>query len=437
MQVGHCGNKVGQKFWELVSKEHCLDSDGQYAGVCSIPRQRIDVYYDLASDETYIPRSVFVDLEPGTLHSLQRSCYGKLFNRHNFILGKSGAANNWAKGFYGEGAELLDGIMELTRKHANECDSLQGFQMVHSIGGGTGSGLGSLMLRKLQDDYGSKIINTFSIVPSPKVSEVVVEPYNAVLSLNELIESSHETVCLDNDALHNIAGKYVDAECPKYEDLNHLIAMAMSGITTCFRFPGQLNTNLRKLKVNMVLFPRLHFFFPAVAPIPPSPQKGERPVNISDMTQQLFNPDFHMVQCNSNAGTYLTSATIFRGPFATRDIEETMVRMQDAKDIKFATWIPNNIKTAICNVPPAGMTAGATFLANSTAITVMLKRIHGQYTAMLEKGAYLHWYQTEGMEEAEFEAAKNNVAGLIDAYQEYHVASDHGSSMSTAAEQIN
>lgn len=76
MQIGHCGNKVGQKFWELVSNEHCLDSEGHYIGSTTVPRQRIDVYYDLGAHETYIPRSIFIDLEPGTLRSLQKSTYG-------------------------------------------------------------------------------------------------------------------------------------------------------------------------------------------------------------------------------------------------------------------------------------------------------------------------------------------------------------------------
>lgn len=296
--------------------------------------------------------------------------------------------------------------------------------VIFSLGGGTGSGLGSLTLNKLKEEFGSKIINTFSIVPSPKVSEVVVEPYNAILSINELIQSSDEAVCLDNEALHDIAEKYVSAPCPKYDDLNHLIAMAMSGITTCFRFPGQLNTDLRKLKVNMVPFPKLHFLFPAIAPIPPTPQRGCKPVAISDLALQLFNPEFQMVQCNANAGTYLTSAAIFRGSFSTKDVEESMTRMQESKNLNFAPWIPNNIKTAICNVPPAGMDFGATFLANSTAINVMLQRVHNQFSAMFDKRAYLHWYEAEGMEASAFEEAKTSVADLIDAYQEYNVSSD-------------
>uniref|UniRef100_A0A336LVT1 Tubulin beta chain n=1 Tax=Culicoides sonorensis TaxID=179676 RepID=A0A336LVT1_CULSO len=423
MQIGHCGNKVGQKFWELVCNEHCLDYEGHYVGTTTIPRQRIDVYFDVGQKETYVPRSIFVDLEPGTLKGLQKAPYGNLFSPDAFLYGHNGAANNWAKGFYTEGAEMMDKILNLTRKRVENCDLIQGFQLVHSIGGGTGAGMGSLLARKLKDEYGSSIINTFSVVPSPKVSEVVVEPYSAILSLNELISSSDETVCLDNEALHDIAQKYVTSDCPKYSDLNHLIAHAMSGITTCFRFPGQLNTDLRKLKTNMIPFEKLHFFIPAIAPIPPHVFKrscgNKTGKSISDITMQLFNPDYHMCQCDHRTGTYLTAAAIFRGRFSTKDIDEQMVRIQECPGNQFASWIPNNIKTAICNVPPPSVDMSATFLANSTAINVMLRRVLKQFDSMFDRKAYLHWYKGEGMDADEFQEARNNVQSLIDEYQQF------------------
>lgn len=436
LQVGHCGNKAGQKFWELVSREHCLDATGHYAGTCTIPRQRIDVYYDMGAKEVYSPRSIFVDLEPNTIKSLSKSPYGELFNPEYFIYGHNGAANNWAKGFYTEGPELLGKIMELARRQVETCDSFQGFQMVHSIGGGTGSGFGSLILRQLNQEYGKKIINTFSVVPSPKVSEVVVEPYSAVLSLAELISSSDISVCLDNEALHDIAERHTCAGCPRYEDLNHLIALAMSGITTSLRFPGQLNSSLKKLKVNMTPFEDLHFFFPAIAPIPPQGNNGKpkgatRPSTLTDITMQLFNPENHMVDCNSKAGTYLTCAAMFRGEISTQDIDESMLRLQENPNHKFSSWIPNNIKTAICNVPPAGLDMMATFLVNSTAITHMLARVHKQFNSMFEKKAYLHWYETEGMDLGEFDEARQKVQTLIDHYLEHEEGPEASTTLSS------
>jgi len=84
-------------------------------------------------------------------------------------VGQSGAGNNWAKGHYTEGAELVDSVLDVVRKEAECCDCLQGFQLTHSLGGGTGSGMGTLLISKIREEYPDRIMLTFSIVPSPKV----------------------------------------------------------------------------------------------------------------------------------------------------------------------------------------------------------------------------------------------------------------------------
>ena len=84
----------------------------------------------------YVPRALLVDLEPGTMDSVRSGTYGALFRPDNFIFGQSGAGNNWAKGHYTEGAELVDNVLDVVRKEAEGCDCLQGFQLTHSLGGG-------------------------------------------------------------------------------------------------------------------------------------------------------------------------------------------------------------------------------------------------------------------------------------------------------------
>lgn len=83
--------------------------------------------------------------------------------------GQSGAGNNWAKGHYTEGAELVDSVLDVIRKEAEKCDCLQGFQLTHSLGGGTGSGMGTLLVSKIREEFPDRIMVTFSVVPSPKV----------------------------------------------------------------------------------------------------------------------------------------------------------------------------------------------------------------------------------------------------------------------------
>lgn len=166
---------------------------------------RIDVYYnEAANTNTYTPRAVLVDLEPGTMDSVRSGPYGQLFRPDNFVFGQSGAGNNWAKGHYTEGAELVEAVMEVIRREAEHCDCLQGFQLTHSLGGGTGSGLGTLLVSKIREEYPDRIMATFSVVPSPKVSDTVVEPYNATLSVHQLVENTDETFCIDNEALYDI-----------------------------------------------------------------------------------------------------------------------------------------------------------------------------------------------------------------------------------------
>ncbi|KAG6844689.1 alpha-tubulin [Tephrocybe sp. NHM501043] len=102
---------------------------------------------------------------------------------------------------YTEGAELIDSILDVTRKQAEPCDALQGFQIIHSLGGGTGAGLGSLLLSKIREEFPDRMLATFSIIPSPKVSETIVEPYNAMLSMHQLLDNGDLTFCIDNEAL--------------------------------------------------------------------------------------------------------------------------------------------------------------------------------------------------------------------------------------------
>merc|ERR1712240_290634 len=181
LQAGQCGNQIGAKFWEIISDEHGIDPTGSYAGTSELQLERISVYYNEATGGKYVPRAVLVDLEPGTMDSVRSGPFGAIFRPDNFVFGQSGAGNNWAKGHYTEGAELVDSVLDVVRKESESCDCLQGFQLTHSLGGGTGSGMGTLLISKIREEYPDRIMNTYSVVPSPKVSDTVVETYNSHL----------------------------------------------------------------------------------------------------------------------------------------------------------------------------------------------------------------------------------------------------------------
>ena len=405
-----------------MAAEHGIDPTGAYVGDNELQLQRINVYFNEGQEGRYVPRAVLTDLEPGTMDSIRSGTYGSLFRPDNFIFGQSGAGNNWAKGHYTEGAELVDNIMEATRKEAEACDVLQGFQITHSMGGGTGSGMGTLLVSKIKEEYPDRIISTYSVIPSPKVSDTVVEPYNATLSIHQLVENADQCYALDNEALYDICFRTLKLSNPTYSDLNHLIANAITGTTCSLRFPGQLNCDLRKLAVNMVPFPRLHFFLVGFAPLTAFSSQGFRVLTVPELTQQAFDAKNMMCAADPRHGRYLTCAMMFRGKISSEVVDDQMFQMVNKHSSYFVEWIPNNLKASICDIPPKGLEMSSVFIGNSTAIQEAWKRVADQFTVMFRRKAFLHWYTGEGMDEMEFTEAESNLNDLVSEYQQYQDA---------------
>jgi len=418
IQVGQCGNQIGNRFWQTVIAEHNLDGSGKYTGeAADVDLDKVSVYMRSAG-ERYVPRACLVDLEPGTVDVIKASPVGTLFKPDNFVFGASGAGNNWAKGHYTEGAELIEEALDVVRKEVENCDCPQGFQICHSLGGGTGSGMGTLVLLKLRDAYPDRILATFSVYPSPKVSDTVVEPYNAVLSTHQLLENADETFIIDNEALYNISHNVLKQNAPTYADLNYLISCVMAGVTASLRFPGKLNGDLRKLGVNLVPFPRLHFFLISQAPLQSKDNKAYQLVNVQELTNQCFSPRNFFSNVKPDDGKYMTASLLFRGAMSTQEVDENMEKRQSANSDDFVEWIPNNLKTSVVNVPPKDAKQSCTFVANTTALKGIFQRLATQFGAMYKRKAFLHWYKGEGMDEMEFQEADKNVRDLITEYQD-------------------
>ncbi|KAF8318992.1 tubulin-domain-containing protein [Clavulina sp. PMI_390] len=404
--------QIGESFWKTILAEHGIDNDGHYVGSDPLQTERAGVYFtevNSGSQIKYIPRS----LRSGPL--------GRLYRPDTFIHGESGAGNNWAKGYYTEGAELVESILEVLRQQVEQCESFQGFQIIHSLGGGTGSGLGTLLAAKVREEVPDGMISTFSVLPSPKMSDTVVEPYNAMLSMHQLTENSDLTVCIDNDALYDLSARQ-GHKAPEFSHLNNTIAMVMAGVSTSLRFPGQLNSDLRKLAMNLVPFPRLHYLAPSYAPLDDIKNRNYSALTTAELTASIFDRKNMLCAINPSMGKYLTAATIYRGKIASRDAEAAVHDIQRKQSSLFVEYIPDNVSTTLCSVAPVGQTKAATCLGNTTAIAEIFQRTQTSYAAMFKRRAYLYWYSQEGMDEMEFTEAESNVLDLMAEYQQYQEA---------------
>lgn len=425
IQAGQAGNQVGEAFWGMLLAEHGLDQSGMYHGNNPQEIERIGTFFTevgSSGEPKYVPRSVQIDLEAGVTNRIRSGPMGGLFRPDTYITGDSGAGNNWAKGFYTEGAEIVESIIDVVNKQAEACDSLQGFQLLHSLGGGTGAGLGTLVLSKLREEFPDRMLSTFSVLPSPKVSETVVEPYNALLSLHQLIQTSDMTITLDNEALYDIAVRTLKTTSPAFTDLNNIIAKVMCGVSTSLRFPGQLNGDLRKLGMNLIPFPRLHFLMPSYAPIIHPNSKSFQKVSVPELISAMFDRKNLLVAADPRFGRYLTVATIFRGKVSSSEAERGVMELQKKSSHFFVEWIPDNVSVSLCSVPPVGQVQAGTALANSTCMQELFKRNLTQFSAMYKRRAFLHWYTGEGLDELEMGEAEANARDLIAEYQQYQEA---------------
>jgi tubulin beta len=172
-----------------------------------------------------------------------------------------------------------------------------------------------------------------------------------------------------------------------------------------------------------VPFPRLHFFMVGFAPLTARGSQQYRAVSVPELTSQMFDSKNMMAASDPKHGRYLTVAAYFRGKVSMKEVEDQMQAMQTKNSSYFVEWIPNNVQTAHCDIPPRGLKMSVTFIGNSTAIQDVFKRISEQFSAMFKRKAFLHWYTGEGMDEMEFTEAESNLQDLIAEYQQYQDAS--------------
>ncbi|KAI4536528.1 hypothetical protein MJG53_014688 [Ovis ammon polii x Ovis aries] len=171
IHVGQAGVQIGNACWELYCLEHGIQPDGQMPSDKTIGGgdDSFNTFFSETGAGKHVPRAVFVDLEPTVVDEVRTGTYRQLFHPEQLITGKEDAANNYARGHYTIGKEIVDLVLDRIRKLADLCTGLQGFLIFHSFGGGTGSGFASLLMERLSVDYGKKSKLEFAIYPAPQV----------------------------------------------------------------------------------------------------------------------------------------------------------------------------------------------------------------------------------------------------------------------------
>lgn len=443
LQVGQCGNQIGGCFWSQLCLEHGIDQDGSLKPAADgadgapppVADDRKDVFfYQSDHDDKYIPRALLIDLEPRVVHKLAagntHTKQNRLFNPENVFVSQdgSGAGNNWASGFR-QGAEHHEAVLDMIDREADNSDSLEGFVLTHSIAGGTGSGMGSYLLEKLNDHFPKKLIQTYSVFPGQAdQSDVVVQPYNSVLTMKRLTESADAVVVLDNTALNRIATDRLHIANPSVDHLNSLVATIMAASTTTLRYPGYMNNALIGLLASLIPTPRCHFLMTGYTPLQLNDgtegARGQtiRKTTVLDVMRRLTQPANIMVSANTKTGCYISSLNIIQGVAVDPiSIHRALQRIRERELMRFIPWGPASIQVATARQSPTQTSAVTGFmLANHTSMAELFDRLLHQYDRIRSRNAFLDNYRKEPMfadSLDEFDRARETVQTLVDEYR--------------------
>merc|ERR1711950_76145 len=268
------------------------------------------------------------------------------------------AANNFARGHYTVGKEILDQVNDRLRKLVDNSQNVQGFIINHAVGGGTGSGLGALILERIAVDYRKKSKIGFEIYPSPKISTCIVEPYNSMLSTHWLLDHTEVSVLLDNEAIYGICQKQLDIDRPSYQDLNIIMGKVVSSMSAALRFDGEANVDLGEFQTNLVPFPRLHFMTTALAPVVSKKKASHEAATIREITDHVFQPQNMLVKYSDFdpvEDKYMAISINYRGNVKSKEANATVQWLKQNNKISFVEWCPTGFKIGLNEVPAAAI----------------------------------------------------------------------------------
>uniref|UniRef100_A0A1B6MUZ4 Tubulin gamma chain n=2 Tax=Graphocephala atropunctata TaxID=36148 RepID=A0A1B6MUZ4_9HEMI len=428
LQLGQCGNQIGFEFWKKLCAEHGINPEGILEEYATDGVDRKDVFFYQADDDHYIPRAVLLDLEPRVIHTIMNSPYAKLYNPENVYLSKhgGGAGNNWASG-YSQGERLSEEIFDIIDREADGSDSLEGFVLCHSIAGGTGSGMGSFLLERLTDRYPKKLVETYSVFPNQdEISDVVVQPYNSLLTLKRLTKCADCVVVLDNTALNRIATDRLRIQTPTFTQINSLVSTIMSVSTTTLRYPSYMNNDLIGLIGPLIPTPRLHFLMTGYTPLTSDHEATSvRKTTVLDVMRRLLQPKNMMVSTahdRNAAHCYLSILNIIQGELDPTQVHKSLQRIRERKLVQFIPWGPASIQVALSRkspyVPTAHRVSGL-MLANHTNISSLFDRALQQYDKLRKREAFLEQFRKESMFKDnldELDHSREVVQELVDEY---------------------
>ncbi|XP_060063071.1 tubulin delta chain-like [Ylistrum balloti] len=396
LHVGQCGNQVGHAFWKKVDKDHIVKESRSF----------------VQSDDKQ--RSIHVDSEPKVLRKISK---GLKIREGNIVCGKRGRGTNWALGYYGNQREqhLLEDSLERVRMEVEKCDNYGGCIMMHSLSGGTGSGLGSRLCEEMRDQY--PLAHLMSCAFTPLLSgESPLQHYNSLLTLSKLQRNSDCVILIHNDdVLQNLEKKAKGSV--SFDNMNNSIAASLCGLL----LPTDSLTPNRGVSIGMEPWELIR----STCPMP-----GHKFLHVNHLSRSKVTWEAMMSQLllgvrryNTQGGTLgsLSNVVVARGDsgktflYTMKSLEKKVKAVYNC-----VSWNPFPLDVWTATANPGGLkdASSITIASNHGTIVDYLETLIQRSKVMYDATAYIHWYKRYGSGEDDFEAAFETMREVVDDYKD-------------------
>ncbi|CAH1802305.1 unnamed protein product [Owenia fusiformis] len=436
VQIGQCGNQVGEQLFSTIAE----DTYGKYSGVGVKDNETYKTevekcFFTLSEKGPPKAKAVLVDMEPKVIAQCKTNAKRSglwSYNDSSSFCQKRGSGNNWAHGYFKHAQNASINVMELLRKEVEKCDHLGGFLVLMSLAGGTGSGVGAYLSQTIRDEFPNSFIANQIVWPY-NTGEVIVQNYNAILTLSHLYNSSDAILIFENDHMQKMCTQLMGIKNISFRDINKVICHHLAG--GLLRTNGFLNCN--RLKTNhlgdvlehLVSHPDYKLLTMRAIPLMSQHSKAYSSYNWPGLLKHLRQ----MLVANAAMEEGIDwNVKVSEGKFRTFNKSVANLMFLRGKDIAspdisafqdsrlYPDWIPPGCALETWTQPRCfhQYEKAAIMLSNSQSPVGPLNHVISKAWGMFSSRAYVHQYTNHGMAEENFLDAFTSLEQVLKNYKD-------------------
>ena len=406
LQVGQCGNQIGLQLWKLMKDEVNTNNN---------------TYFSRATERA---RCIMVDSEPKVVDKPFLKPAHPLYNTLSpslVVKSNSGRSNNWATGYADKPEKdqnLSSQTMEMLRKEIEQCDYYKTLIMIHSLAGGTGSGLGSKLIEMIRDEYPICFISTASVFPFES-GDTPLQDYNSVFCLSHIQKYSDSCIFFENDEVYRVVQNFNIRE-PSTHNLNQFIAFSLFNLLIPAR---NSDFDLNGFFSDLTPSDRYKFIETKTFPFVIDKQKTFLRDSSWNAVIESTLKNFSKYEGDGLPSTIAAKAYL-KGDDAVSELDRQIKNVfgKVSTLLKPVPWVDKDY-LKISLVPEKAMSPGYgidrsfTLAANRVNVVKPMIKLLASARSKFVAGAYLHWYEKYACREADFNEAFETVDQVIWDYQ--------------------